>query len=107
MDSELTEHLEAMRCWLNNVEAIPLPEARPPGLSTQEKQELRRIEGLIEQLKSHVLTSIPAELVEKKCDLVARDVCRIVTVHDNLERFDNSRHWEYCRNLWSNADRTR
>ena len=27
--------------------------------------------------------------------------CKIVTVHDNLGRFDNSRHWEYCQNLWA------
>lgn len=27
--------------------------------------------------------------------------CKIVTVDDNLERFDNARHREYCRDLWS------
>lgn len=27
--------------------------------------------------------------------------CKIVTVNDNLGRFDNARHWEYCRDLWT------
>jgi hypothetical protein len=74
MDTRLTEHLEAIRHWLDEVGAIPLPEDRPSGLSSQEKQELRRIEGLIDQLKSHGVTLIPAELVDKKCELAARDV---------------------------------
>lgn len=74
MNTRLTEHLEAIRHWLDEVEAIPLPEDRPIGLSSQEKQELRRIEGLIDQLKSHGVTLIPAELVDKKCELAARDV---------------------------------
>jgi superfamily II DNA or RNA helicase len=26
--------------------------------------------------------------------------CKIITVDDNLGRFDNTRHWEYCRDLW-------
>jgi hypothetical protein len=74
MDTRLTEHLEAICHWLDEVEAIPLPEDRPSGLSSQEKQELRRIEGLIDQLKSHGVTLIPAELVDKKCELAARDI---------------------------------
>lgn len=74
MDLSLTEHLESIRRWLDEVEAIPLPEDRPSGLSSQEKQELRRIEGLIDQLKSHGVALIPAELVDKKCELAARDI---------------------------------
>jgi len=74
MDQRLTEHLEAIRRWLDEVEAIPLPEDRLSSLSSQEKQELRRIEGLIDQLKSHGVTLIPAELVDKKYELAARDV---------------------------------
>lgn len=74
MDQRLTEHLEAIRRWLDEVEAFPLPEDRLSSLSAQEKQELRRIEGLIDQLKSHGVTLIPAELVDKKCELAARDV---------------------------------
>ena len=74
MDSRLTDPLESIRRWLNEVEAIPLPEDRPSGLSSQEKQELRRLEGLIDQLKSHGVTLIPAELVDKKCELAARDL---------------------------------
>ncbi len=27
--------------------------------------------------------------------------CKIVTVDDNLERFDNARHGPYCRDLWT------
>jgi superfamily II DNA or RNA helicase len=26
--------------------------------------------------------------------------CKIVTVDDNLGRFDNARHWQYCQTLW-------
>jgi len=26
--------------------------------------------------------------------------CTILTVNDNLGRFDNARHWEYCQALW-------
>ena len=74
MDLRLTDNLESIRRWLEEVEAIPLPEDRPSGLSSQEKQELRRLEGLIEQLKSHGVTLIPAELVDKKCELAARDI---------------------------------
>lgn len=53
MDPLLTESLDAIRRWLDEAEAIPLPETRPSGLSSQEKQNLRRIEGLIDQLKAH------------------------------------------------------
>lgn len=74
MDPKLTQHLESIRHWLDEVEAIPLPEDRPSGLSSQEKQELRRIEGLIDQLKSHGVALIPAELVDKQSELAARDV---------------------------------
>lgn len=74
MNPQLTGNLDAIRRWLDEVEAIPLPEDRPSGLSSQEKQELRRIEGLIDQLKSHGVALIPAELVDKKCELAARDV---------------------------------
>jgi len=74
MSHKLTEHLEVIHRWLDEVEATPLPEERPSGLSAQEKQELRRIEALVDQLKSHGVTLIPAELVDKKCDLAARDV---------------------------------
>lgn len=74
MNPRLSENIETIRCWLDEVKAIPLPEERPSGLSSQEKQELRRIEGLIDQLKSHGVTLIPAELVDKKCELAARDV---------------------------------
>lgn len=72
MDPKLIECLDAIRHWLDEAEAIPLPDTRPFGLSTQEKLELRRIEGLIDQLKAHGVTSIPAELVDKKCELAAR-----------------------------------
>jgi hypothetical protein len=74
MDPILNEYLDAVRRWMDEVEAIPLPEARPSGLSSQEKLELRRIEGLIDQLKAHGVTSIPAELVDKQRELAARDV---------------------------------
>jgi len=74
MDPEISEHLNAIRRWLDEVEAIPLPEPQPAGLSGQEKQELRRVEGLIAQLKVLGVTSIPPELVEKRSDLSARDV---------------------------------
>jgi superfamily II DNA or RNA helicase len=29
--------------------------------------------------------------------------CKIVTVDDNLGRFDNARHWQYCQTLWERA----
>lgn len=74
MDHKISENIEAIRHWLDEVEAIPLPEDRPSGLSSQEKQELRKIEGMIDQLKSLGVTLIPAELVDKKCELAARDV---------------------------------
>lgn len=74
MNSRLSEHLESIQRWLDEVEAIPLPEDRPAGLSAQEKQKLREIEGTIDKLKSLGVTLIPAELVDKRCELVARDV---------------------------------
>lgn len=74
MITRLTENLEAIRHWLDEVGAIPLPEDRPTGLSSQEKLELRRLEGMIDQLKSLGVSLIPAELVDKKCELAARDV---------------------------------
>ena len=74
MDPRLAEHIEAIHRWLDEVEAIPLPEPQPSGLSGQEKQELRRVEGLIAQLKTLAVTSIPTELIEKRSDLTARNV---------------------------------
>ena len=74
MDHKLSENIEAIRHWLDEVEAMPLPEDRPSGLSSQEKQELRKIEAMIDQLKSLGVTLIPAELVDKKCELAARNV---------------------------------
>lgn len=74
MDPILTESLDAIRRWLEEAEALPLPEARPSGLSSQEKQELRRIEGLIDQLKAHGVTLIPAELADKQRKLAALSV---------------------------------
>ncbi len=40
MDARLTEHLGAIRCWLIEVEATPLPQQRQAGLTSQEKQDL-------------------------------------------------------------------
>ncbi|TLD70975.1 DUF4357 domain-containing protein [Phragmitibacter flavus] len=69
----IQEHLEGIRHWLDQVDAIAMPEQHPSGLSSQEKQELRRVDALIEQLKAMGVGSIPAELVDKKCELTARD----------------------------------
>lgn len=69
-----TDHLQAIIAWLEQLESIPLPNEQAPGLSTQDKQELRRVEALIEQLRSHGVAAIPAELVAKKLDLQDRDV---------------------------------
>lgn len=56
------------------MESIPLPEVRIAGLSSREKQELRRIEGVVHQLKSLGVTAIPSELLEQRDDLASRDV---------------------------------
>lgn len=104
MDPSLTEYVDAIRHWLDEAEAIPLPEARPSGLSSQEKLELRRIEGLIDQLKAHGVTLIPAELCDKQCELDARnhpaptpsDAAKFLL---NLE--------ELCRNLGELSQKAR
>ena len=73
MNSALSDHLTAITNWLKDVEAIPLPQPQPQGLTTQEKQELRKVERAMAQL-TELGFPIPAEMKIKHTELAERVV---------------------------------
>lgn len=118
-------HAEEMaaRLHLNGISAASISGETPPPARRDFLEKFK--DGRIKVLCNHSVLTTGFDAPKTDTILIARQVfsrvrymqmvgrglrgpknggterCKIVTVNDNLGRFDNARHWEYCRTLWN------
>lgn len=113
----------AARLHLNGITAAAISGETPPSARRDFLEKFK--DGRIKVLCNHSVLTTGFDAPRTDMILIARQVfsrvrymqmvgrglrgpknggterCTILTVNDNLGRFDNARHWEYCRDLWS------